>query len=292
MKKTLRQLRPDAQGDTTTQSLEKNTNSRKDMSFSKPKEGSHKCNLKSLDQSYDQNRKKRSWRSNENNETKTSTSKSKPWLSQEDTLSLNDTVAHVSKKRKLSDKLGNKPTNIDSRRRKSNNFSSMRGKLFDTRIEQIQKQINAIRDGSHPLMRSKIKQFQALKDKQCKVIEMRRKFHVSTTNEIYEHDLKGIKENHLERIEQLKETMVQEISSKIKKIENLRDGIHEEKRMHTRNLRSKMRLDDLPEIAPPTPPTLVFINPRSRKRAMFSVFLKHSLLEDEINDDIKMIKRA
>mmetsp|Transcript_21023 Transcript_21023/g.30496 ORF Transcript_21023/g.30496 Transcript_21023/m.30496 type:complete len:136 (-) Transcript_21023:204-611(-) len=110
---------------------------------------------------------------------------------------------------------------------------------------------------------------------------------------LHRDNLGDIQAQYEAAVAAFKEKMLVEISAKIKKIENLRDDVKEEQRMPMRNLRSKVRLEDLPpEMGGglhASASTTGDHRGRSRGKGFINGSIQKTLAEAEATDDIRSI---
>jgi len=207
------------------------------------------------------------------------------------------------RKRKLvceSDEAGarSNPPKIDRRRANDQTnglcLRAVKDSMFKKQIAHVQDQIELVKKGSHTCLKKVSSELKELKDKSMHSLARTRKHRIAVINELYENELRKIKELHDKAIDQLKEQMIYEVNQQIRKLENARDGNPDDgQRRHTRNLRSKARRGGE---GPPSPDGGAGVNPcgplppRSRRKALFNMYLTYALQPDEINEDFELIK--
>jgi len=155
--------------------------------------------------------------------------------------------------------------------------------MYQEKIKDLRRQLEQLKEGSHPEYRSRLRQLEQQKEDLTKMTEAFRDYEKRETEREYEREKRQAKQELERKKIDLKESLLQELVEKKKSIENekatleLTGEIMEVKTMSTRKLRRR------PNDPPP--------QADSKKRKTNGAQLNYLLTEDSIVSDLKKLHK-
>ncbi|XP_065055539.1 sin3 histone deacetylase corepressor complex component SDS3-like isoform X2 [Rhopilema esculentum] len=162
-------------------------------------------------------------------------------------------------------------------------FTEMKEQMYQEKIKDLRKQLEQLKDGTHPDYRARLKQIEQQKEDYLKMTEAFKDYEKRETEREFEREKRQAKQELERKKIELKESLLQDLLDKKKSIENekatleLTGEILEIKTLPTRKLRRR------PNDPPP--------QADSKKRKTNGIQLNYLLTEDSIMSDLKKLSK-
>jgi hypothetical protein len=108
-------------------------------------------------------------------------------------------------------------------------------------ITELIEQIDEVKEEKHTVFIEKLKLYDERHTRKLKSAELTRDLQLKNVNELYDFEVQETTQVLRQETELLKHQLMNKLHDKIKKLEEIRDGVTEENRIATRKLRSKTR---------------------------------------------------
>lgn len=168
-----------------------------------------------------------------------------------------------------------------------------RQKAGQARIKELKDELKAIEDGSHQEVQRQLKALQDQRIARVAISAAQLELQKKNYEDLQAYEMQNIQHQYDANLERAKDDLVSSITQEIKRFENLRDGVKDvDHRMNTRNLRSKIKIDDaFGELFMQTGGR-GGINKRRALTALGSISIERSLDEEEILKDLEELKEV